>query len=158
MGTVNLKRVAEILGMDDPGLEPTQKKEPGRWLYSFNNKYVFVAPPTSYIKTDSEVETLLRDYPSQSEMEVTFAHLAGTKPIIPSLLEARPGLKTITVKDAADLCNHIYVDTNVPVDPAIFALDIQSLGKRVNEFMGKIKERDAMVQRLKSNAKNFYNK
>jgi len=100
----------------DPGLEPTEKKKPGRWIYYFNQKYTYIEGPELILKTDAEVSKLLKDYPTKEEMAITAAYLTGIEPILPSSLKNHPDVKIIDVGSAADLANRIYMETNVPVD------------------------------------------
>jgi hypothetical protein len=161
MEKIELDRVSKIQGVLsgkisnvelDPGLEPTVPKKPGKWLYYFNQKYLFVADYVSTQKTDSEAGKLLKDYPTVEEMKVTACFLSGAEQVLPDILKKHPDVKILTVSDSSVLANYIYLETLVTIDPkTIDKFNHLTLGKRVMDFLADRKKTDEIVTRLRAN-------
>jgi hypothetical protein len=163
MEKIDLDRVAKVQGVLsgkisnvelDPGLEPTVKKEPGKWLYYFNLKFLFVEDHVSTIKTDSEAGKLLSDFPTATEMKVTSAFLSGTDHVFPDLLKNHKDVRILAVQDSKALTNYISMETGVTVNPATFdKADFRTIARRAMDFIADRKKTDEIVTRLRANAR-----
>lgn len=161
MEKIDLDRVAKVQGVLsgkisnvelDPGLEPTVKKEPGKWLYAFNQKFLFVADHVSTIKTDSEAGKLLKDYPTATEMKTTAAFLSGTEQVLPDLLIKRKDVRILAVQDSSALTNYIMMETGVQVNPATLdKVDFRTLARKTIAFIADRKKTSEIAARLRSN-------
>jgi hypothetical protein len=163
MGTIDYQKVKQITGIlsgetvdiqSDPGLEPTLKKEPGKWLYAFNQKYLFVEDHVSTIKTDSEAGSLLKQFPTKDLMKVTAAFLSGTEQVLPESLKNLKDVRILAVQDSKALTNYIMMETGVTVDPATFnKADFRTVARRAMDFIADRQKTAAIVTRLRANMK-----
>jgi hypothetical protein len=167
MGTIDYQKVKQLSGIlsgktvdiqSDPGTEPHVEPNPPRWLYFFNARYLYIEnihlKPLSEFKTDSEVSTLLKQYPTKDDMTVTAAFLPDQEKTLPDLLKNHPDVRVLTVSDSATLANHIYMTTLVPIDPkTLDKTNFLTLGKRAMDFINDRKKTDEIVSRLRANAR-----